>query len=300
MMRGMFDLTRRQFLAGSAAAAVSGAVASAAHHEKPDSVFRGVTIGAQSYSFRDRDVWAAIDGFREIGLSSCELWSGHLERTPDGKRRDREDLRKWRETVDLAEIEKVGEGFRKAGVDLYALNYSFRDDFSDAEIERGFEMAKAIGAQVLTASSNVATARRIDPVAKKHDLRVGMHNHSRIHHNEFATPADFENAMRGTSHIAINLDIGHFTAAGFDPVSYLDERHDDIVTLHIKDRRKDQGANVKFGDGDTPIREVFRVLANRKSTIPANIEYEYRLPDTMAEMERCFQYCRAAVLSRGF
>jgi len=300
MMRGMLNATRRQFLAATTGAVSAGAVsASAAHHEKPKSVFHGVTIGAQSYSFRDRDVWAAIKSYHEIGISMCELWSGHLEMGPDGKRRDREDLRKWRETVDLAEVEKVGEGFRKAGVDLYALNYSFRDDFSDAEIERGFEMAKAIGAKVLTASSNVTTARRVDPIAKKHNIRVGMHNHSRIHHNEFATPADFETAMKGTSHIAINLDIGHFTAAGFDPVSYLDERHDDIVTLHVKDRRRDQGANVKFGDGDTPIREVLRVLANRKSKIPANIEYEYRLPDTMAEVRRCFEYCRAALLSRG-
>lgn len=300
MMRGMLKATRRQFLAATAGAVSAGtAVSSAAHHEKPKSVFHGVTIGAQSYSFRDRDAWAAIEGFHEIGLSECELWSGHLEMGPDGKPREREDLRKWRETVDLAEVEKVGEGFRKAGVEVYALNYSFRDDFSEAEIERGFEMGKAIGATVLTASSNVTTARRIDPVAKKHDMRVGMHNHSRIHHNEFATPADFEAAMKGTSHIAINLDIGHFTAAGFDPVSYLEERHDDIVTLHIKDRRRDQGENVLFGDGDTPIREVLRVLANRQSKIPANIEYEYRFPDTMSEVRRCFEYCRAALLSRG-
>ena len=43
-----------------------------------------------------------------------------------------------------------------AGINLYAYNYSFRDDFTDGEIKRGFEMAKALGAKVITASSTVS------------------------------------------------------------------------------------------------------------------------------------------------
>ena len=41
--------------------------------------------------------------------------------------------------------------------------------------------------------------------------------------------------------IAINLDIGHFTAANFDALDYLDKHHDRIVSLHIKDRRAIRG-----------------------------------------------------------
>jgi sugar phosphate isomerase/epimerase len=124
-----------------------------------------------------------------------------------------------------------------------------------------------------------------------------MHNHSRIRENEFATPNDFERAMRGTEYIGINLDIGHFTAAGFDAVEYLDKHHDKIVTLHIKDRKKDQGDNVEFGDGDTPIVETLHLLRSKKFRIPANIEYEYKGADTIAEVRKCFEYCKAALLS---
>ena len=291
----MAHLNRRQFLAAAsgAAALASGTRA----HEGIHSIFRGVQVGAQSYSFRDRDLTAALAGYREIGIGICELFSGHVEPMPNGKRMDREALRKWRLSVDLSEMEAIAKQFDEAGVDLHAFNYSFRDDFTDAEIERGFEMAKALGAQVITASSNVTTARRIDPFAKKHDMRVGMHNHSRIHENEFATPANFEDAMKGTSHIAINLDIGHFTAAGFDPVKYLAKRHDDILTLHIKDRKKDQGDNMPFGDGDTPIVEVLHLMRREKMRIPANIEYEYKGADTIAEVKKCFEYCKASLLS---
>ena len=309
----MSRINRREFsqmaLAGAGAALLpaSELIARAAAPAVPpmiNSTFRGVTIGAQSYSFRSLPLDEAIQGFASVGIGLCELWSSHLQRRGPGgggrrpgggrgggsqgapspeeiRRRGaarREQLRQWRETVSLDEIEAVGKKFRDAGVDVYAFYYSFRDDFSEVEIERGFEMAKALGAKVITASSNVTTAKRIGPYAKKHKMRVGMHNHSRITENEFATPADFNKARQGMSeYIAINLDIGHFTAANFDAVDYIDKHHDDIVTLHIKDRKRDQGETLPFGQGDTPIKEVLAMLRDKQYQIPANIEYEPEL-----------------------
>lgn len=208
----------------------------------------------------------------------------------------RDDIRKWRLTTPLNFFSLVSEKFKKAGIDLYALNYSFREDYTDEEIARGFEIAKALGAKAITASSNVSTAKRIDPFAKKYKMRVGMHNHSNIRANEFATPDDFAKAMEGMSeYICVNLDIGHFTAANFDAVDYLSKHHGRIVTLHIKDRKRDQGANVVFGEGDTPIKPVLELLMKNKWQIPANIEYEYKGEDTVAEVKRCYEYCRKAL-----
>ncbi len=262
-----------------------------------DSTFHGVLIGVQSYSFRDRLLEGAVQAIADVGIGSCEVASGHLEGGFGGSpKKNREELRQWRLSVPLDEFEAVGKKFRDAGIDVYAYNYSFKDDFTDAEIERGFEMAQAIGAKVITASANVSTAASIDRYAKKYKMRVGMHNHSNIRENEFATPDDFDRARRGNSdYIAINLDIGHFTAANFDAVDYLDKHHDDILTLHIKDRKRDQGANVPFGEGDTPIREVLALLREKRSKIPANIEYEYDGDDTVEEVRKCFDYCWQAL-----
>jgi sugar phosphate isomerase/epimerase len=252
-------------------------------------VSRGVTIGVQSYSFRDRPLAAAIEGMTKVGLKSCELWQGHVE----PRNVPREELRRWRETVSMDELRKVRDSFARAGIELSAYNISFRDDFSDAEIERGFEMAKVLGAPVITASSNVKTTARVAPVAARHRMRVGMHNHSRIDPNEFATPESLTDASKAAGgFIAINLDIGHFTAANFDAVDFLRSHHDRIVTLHIKDRKRDQGDNVPFGQGDTPIRPVLRLLRDERWAIPANIEYEYKGGDTVEEVKRCLEFCR--------
>lgn len=289
----MSTLTRRawnRLAIGAVAAASLPLEAFAA--AKPNSRIKGVHLGAQSYSFRDRTLDEAIQAYGEVGLSTCELWSGHLE--PRDLKRD--DIRKWRLTTPLSFFKMQREKFRKAGIDLYAINYSFREDFTDEEIARGFEITQALGARVITASSNVTTAKRIDPFAKKYKIRVGMHNHSRIVANEFATPDDFAKAMEGMSeYICINLDIGHFTAANFDAVDFLQKHHDRIVTIHIKDRKRNQGDNVVFGEGDTPIKPVLELLMKNKWKIPANIEYEYKGADTVAEVKRCYEYCRKAL-----
>jgi sugar phosphate isomerase/epimerase len=284
------QVTRRRFTRvslGAAAAVITGGAA-----PRINSTVHGVILGVQSYSFRTLPVDKAIEARASIGLGECELYQGHIE--PRGV--PREELRKWRLSVSLDEFKNLGKKFRDAGIDLYAYNYSFRNDFTDEEIDRGFQMAKALGAKVLTASATVDVAERVDRYAQKYRMRVGMHNHSNLKPNEFASPESFAAAQKGRSkYIAINLDIGHFTAANFDAVQFLSEHAADIVTLHIKDRKKNQGPNLPFGQGDTPIKEVLHLLRDRKLKIPANIEYEYKGEDAVAEVRKCFEYCKAAL-----
>src|SRR5215469_18825189 len=89
-----------------------------------DSVVRGVQIGAQSYSFRDRPLDACIQAFVTVGLGECELSQAHLE--PAEGTVTREKLREWRLNTPLSYFEGVRKKFDAAGVRLYAYNYSFR------------------------------------------------------------------------------------------------------------------------------------------------------------------------------
>ncbi len=297
----MATLTRREWtkgmLAGAAATALP--VNLFGKTQKINSKFKGVQIGAQSYSFRDRPIDKVVEAMAQIGLSSCELWQvNHVEplRYPDSKLPQREALREWRLTSSVDECKKIRQKFMNAGIDIYAYNYSFRDDYTDEELAKGFEMAQALGAKCITASSTLSIVKRVDEYAKKYKMRVGFHNHSNIKANEFATPDDFAKAMTGTSpYRCINLDIGHFTAANFDAVDYLTKHHSRIVTLHIKDRKRNQGENVVFGEGDTPIKPVLALLRDKRWAIPANIEYEYKGKDTIEEMKRCLEYCKQAL-----
>jgi sugar phosphate isomerase/epimerase len=301
------QLTRREWhrlvLGGLAVSAFARPARGAA--KRIDSRFGGVLFGSQGYSFRDRPLDKVVEAMAAVPLGEIELWQGNVEPRPDYARMremsqaerdaEREKIRQWRLTTPMSTFHEIGEKFRAVGVDVYAYNYSFQDSFTDPEIERGFEMAKALGAKVMTASANQKTVPRIAAAAAKHKMRVGMHNHSRIDPNEFATAEDLEKAMAASPYICANLDIGHFTAANQDAVAFLKKHHDRIVTLHVKDRKKDQGDNMPFGEGDTPIKEVLVLIKQNKWPIPVNIEYEYKGGDAVEEVRRCLAYCKQAV-----
>src|SRR6187399_2406884 len=93
------NYSRREFsglLVGGLAAAPF--VGLAAAQKAASSKIAGVRVGTQSYSFRDRPLNEAIAAMVTVGLSHCELWSGHTERAlvvPAGGNR-REALRAWR------------------------------------------------------------------------------------------------------------------------------------------------------------------------------------------------------------
>jgi sugar phosphate isomerase/epimerase len=258
---------------------------------KPNSVVRGVAIGVQSYSFRDRPLEAALAAMTGIGISHCELWEGHMV-PPTLTRKGQQE---WRENIAIERFDAAREQFSAAGVKIRAFNYNFRDDFTEREIERGFEMAKALGARAITTSSSAAMAKRVNPYAAKHAMVVALHNDDGTQPDHFSTSEDFDAAMRGNSHIRVSLDIGNFVAAGFDPVGYIAEYGNLVVTLHIKDRKKNHGPNVAFGEGDTPIGGVLKLLASKGPGIPAMIEYEYADTDSVAEVRRCYDFCRKAL-----
>ena len=184
--------------------------------------------------------------------------------------------------------------FDDAGIELYSFNVSFNDGFSDEEIDRGFEMAKALGVNVITASSTLTAAKRVAPFADKHKIQVAMHGHDNVKDpNQFATPESFAAALTIPKYFMINPDIGHFPGY-YDPVAYL-QSTTRIVDLHIKDRKKNHGDGTPFGEGDTPIKQVLLLLKEKKWKIPANIEYEYKGQDAVVEVKKCVQYCKGVL-----
>lgn len=262
--------------------------------EEINSKIDGVQLGVQSYSFRHFPLDQAISDMKEIGIGECELYMGHAE--PQNLHGTA--LKQWRLTTPLSYFQNIRRKFDNAGIELYAYSLNFDDNFSDEELDRGFQMTKALGTDIITTSTTLTCAKRLVPLAKKYKVKVAMHGHDDTRDpNQFAKPESFAQALAMSPHFYINLDIGHFTAGGYDPVSYIEQQHAKILALHIKDRKKNHGPNVPFGEGDTPIKQVLSLLKDKQYSIPANIEYEYGKPgmDTVAEVRKCFNYCKTVL-----
>jgi sugar phosphate isomerase/epimerase len=201
----------------------------------------------------------------------------------------REALRTWRLEVDLARFRAVKAEFDKAGRILFSYNLSFNDSYTDAEIERGMQMAKALGTKIITASSPLSVMPRVAALAEKHDVIVAMHNHQE-------GPEEFEKGMALSPKIWVNLDVGHFFAMRHDPVAYLRAHHQRITNIHVKDRMANRGREMPFGQGETPLRDVLALVRDQKYDVPVCLEYVG--PDGPAvELKRCLDYCRGLIES---
>jgi len=113
---------------------------------------------------------------------------------------------------------------------------------------------------------------------------------------ELGSGARWSAALGMSRYFAINLDIGHFTAANYDPVEFIKANHEKILVLHLKDRKRDEGPNTSWGEGDTPIQSVLQLLKREQYPMRALIEYEYRgAADSVTEVKKCFEYAKAAL-----
>jgi sugar phosphate isomerase/epimerase len=206
----------------------------------------------------------------------------------------------WRKSATEATFKPVVKAWKDAGIDLRLLTYNMGNNqgpnyTSDDLIEYGFMMAKALGVKAITTSTQVSMAKRLAPFANKHKIPVGFHGHDQTQNpDEMSTEATFETVMAASPYIWANLDIGHYTAANGDAVAFIQKHHARITNLHLKDRKRDHGANLPFGQGDTPIKEVLQLLKKTKWDIPANIEFEYQ-GDPLVEIPKCIQYCKDAL-----
>ena len=207
-----------------------------------------------------------------------------------------EKVAKWRASANANTWKAVTKKFNDAGIDVALLCYNMQDSMKDEDIEYGFQMAKGLGVKGITTSTTLTMAKRIAPIADTHKLLVGYHGHDATNDpNQTATLESYDTLMAYGKYNGINLDIGHFTAANYDAVAFIEKHHAKITNLHIKDRKKDHGPNVPWGEGDTPLKPVLQLLKKNKYPFPANIELEYRIPadsTLIAEMKKCLAYAK--------
>jgi sugar phosphate isomerase/epimerase len=282
--------SRRHFLKASFAGLAMASAAAA----RINSRFDGVYIGLQTYSLRGLRYDAVIPAMKQIGIGECELWSVQVEPT----RADVPDLSKWRSTISLDFFKDVRRKFNDAGIQIYAYNPSFSTGggrgrgasapspapppITDEEIDRIFQMAKALGAKTINSGIQPDIAKRIAPIAEKHNTVVGI----------FSQDGETLNMSK---YFRYDLDIGNYTRAGNDALQFVKDNYQRMTDIHLKDCKL-KGASVPFGQGDSHMKEILQFLKEKKTQIRANIDCDYPGTDTsVEEVQKCYDFVKAAL-----
>ena len=206
-----------------------------------------------------------------------------------------EQLRQWRKSVSMKRVKEFRKKYEAAGVLIEIVKVDGIFKMADDELDHVFALAKALGGRAI--STEIAhdddELKRVGQFADKHRFMVGYHGHATT------TPEHWEKAFSFAKYNGANVDIGHFVAGNnVSPVPFIKQHHDRITHVHLKDRKMHNGPNTPFGEGDTPIAEVLRLIRDNKWKIQATIEFEYKIPagsDRMTEIARAIRYCREAL-----
>jgi len=325
----LIALSRRQFIGRTAAAmtgiaiasnTVSGAPAIIRNLGKPNSKFNGVQIGAITYSFRSMpgDAENILKYCVDCNISAIELMGPTAEAFAGAPHTSTEPMRRgggrpqtseeeraarrtavadWRAAVSMDKFSQLKKMYKDAGVSIYAYKPSaLGENNTDAEIDYALRAAKALGASHVTVElpKDGAHSKRLGQIANKHKVVVAYHGHLQ------QTITSWDEAISQSKYNGANCDVGHYVAAGFDPIPLLESKHEHIYSMHLKDRKSkaNGGDNMPWGEGDTPIVEILQLMRKNKYKFPASVELEYNIPDgsdAIREVSKCVEYCRKAL-----
>ncbi len=294
----------------------------------PDSKVKGVQIGCITYSFRSMpgSIENLVGYCVKSGISAIELmgdaaedfagapknpmpWppQGRPTMTPELQEKIKvyqKELARWRENTGFEKFEEIRKLFKKEGISIYAFKpNALNASNTDGEITYALKAAKALGANSVTVElpTDSAHSKRLGNLAEKQGVYIGYHAHLQ------ATDTAWDTALEQSPYNSLNLDCGHYIAAGGKNtretlLALIEAKHKRITSMHIKDRlnKEHGGKNMPWGQGDTPLKEILSLLRDKKYKIPASIELEYDIPagsDAVAETRKCFEYAKSLLES---
>ena len=267
---------------------------------KPNSLIKGVQIGVTTYSFRsmpghpDKLLQYCIDS----NINAVELKGDEVEDylgkpvnpvkpvpkvagqpkqelSEESKAQAKQyilDVAAWRESVSMNKFEAIRKKFNDAGVFIYAFKpNALAPENTDGEISYAIRAAKALGATMVTVElpADPAQTKRLGDLGEKYKMYIGYHAHLQ------ASETAWDTALSQSPYNSMNLDCGHYIAAGNSKESLLkliEAKHKRITSMHIKDRKTKEngGKNMPWGEGDTPLKEIFTLMKEKKYKMPAS------------------------------
>ena len=314
------NVTRRDFnkLALTAVPVVLGVPARAQTMRRPNSVINGVNVGTITYSYRsmpDQRAEAILRYVVDSGISQIEFMGGPVEAfagapprpagpgrgvqpTPEQQAAQREyqaRLHAWRTSTSMDRFKDLRKMFNDAGVTIYAWK-QLDPNMTDQEMEYVFDVATALGNTHVTLElvDDPAQLKRLGAMGEKRKIFVAYHTHLQ------GSMTAFDQAFAASKANMANVDLGHYVAAGGDPLAFLNRHHARIASFHLKDRTTPANGqkNLTWGTGDTPLAQILQTVKKNAWKMPATIELEYDVPaesDAVKEVVRCLEFCRRAL-----
>jgi hypothetical protein len=270
----------------------------------------GLTIGLNTWSLRalsqDEAIPIIIQTMKQSRLHDCQILFTHVEPakfnpvfpvgvfnppksspTPqqlEEQKATEAALTQWRLSVPMSYFENIRSTFEKQG--LRIKSYSVRFGSSEAEIDRQFLMAKALGADSLVTRLPATSTNMVAAAAAKHQMIVSL---------QFSDLDEAKKQLAASQYFRIDPDVGDLTKAKVDALQFVESNYTSMSAFDLKDAMPG-GPSVPFGEGEARIKAVLQFFKDKQVPITAYVDCDYagtgRSPE---EVEKCASYARGII-----
>jgi sugar phosphate isomerase/epimerase len=195
---------------------------------------------------------------RALGFESIDLWGAHLHQS-------------WATDEHVA--------IARSLIDANGLTVSSYATYLGAgETERVCEIATALGTTLLGGmASDLSDAL---PILRERGLRLGIENHP-----EPNPPALLAKIGDDGDVLGATIDTGWWGTQGYDAARAIEELHDHVLHVHLKDvlATGEPHETCRWGDGIVPIEECVHALRRIDYQGGIAVEHEPELFDPSAD-----------------
>jgi inosose dehydratase len=285
-------LSRRKFLAASAAGAVLGAL-DPSHlfaAEAPKS-YGWLNVGAQSYSFRDFNLERALKQYQTLGLKYAEFYSKHVPLNSNPSQLD--IIKKHCEEYGVQPVAYGVQDFKKGSPNN----------------RKNFELAKRLGVKYISANPDPDSFDDLDKLCEEYKIAIGIHPHGPSGkrgplHRWYSAEIIMAAVKDHDPLIGTCIDTGHIlrcslVGKNLDPAEQIRIMGKRNFGLHLKDFDPKKEEEVIVGQGALDLPGVLRALKDVGFTGYCNLEYELNPKDPTADMAQGLKALAAAVQKAG-
>ncbi len=280
---------------------------------KIDSVLHGIQFGLQSYSFNGTPLAGVLDVvvqcMVEAQLGEVDIWSPLIEPVElsekaraasvpaEERAQARAAIAKWRATVPLDYFRGIRAKFEDKGIEVTA--FSTSTGTTDEELNRTMEITKALGAKIATVGIPLSAARRLVPIADRHGVMIGIQGRPAMNStnpDQICKPEQYEEALALSKNYWLSFDVGDAVGGGYtDVLQFVKDHHARIFQLYLKDRNR-ANVSLPWGEGDTPIKEILRLMRDNKYQVRGYIDNDYKSSASRSDdVKRSYEFAKTVL-----
>ncbi|MDA0283128.1 MAG: TIM barrel protein [Planctomycetota bacterium] len=274
-------VSRRQFLATSAAGAATLAGISTASAADP---YGGFKMGMQSYSLRGFDAVTALKHTQTLGL---KYWEAYPKHVPMGTLP--EHVATQKKMLDDAGVKLIAYG---------VLGF----DGNETSARQAFDFAKAMGIASLSANpkKDNKTFDLLDKLCEEYEVAIAIHNHGpNALYDKISDTVDIVKDRHPL--IGGCVDTGHYLRSDEEPVEAIERLGKRTFGVHFKDVQTitENGKSKKhfriLGEGDLNVLGCLKALKKLDYQYSLSLEYEENPSNPLSDIEVCLKTVRDAV-----